>query len=105
MIDKWIEALRSGKYKQGKGYLKKGDYYCCLGVFCEVIGLKGTVVPDREWDQVYEYEGEHCTLPDKVKVLFDNLNVDTLIGLNDRGSSFVEIADQLADPSSEVYYA
>lgn len=32
----WIDALRSGKYKQGSGQLRDGDEYCCLGVLCEV---------------------------------------------------------------------
>jgi len=32
----WIEALRSGKYEQGRGYLKKDNCYCCLGVICEI---------------------------------------------------------------------
>jgi hypothetical protein len=32
----WIAALRSGKYKQTAGTLKKGDSYCCLGVLCEI---------------------------------------------------------------------
>lgn len=35
----WIKALRSGKYKQGEGYLKSTDRikrFCCLGVLCEV---------------------------------------------------------------------
>ena len=40
---KWIAALRSGKYKQGKSFLKSrakgGKVYshCCLGVLCEVV--------------------------------------------------------------------
>ena len=38
---KWIKALRSGKYKQGKGYLKQFNSkneprHCCLGVLCEL---------------------------------------------------------------------
>lgn len=38
---KWVEALRSGEYLQGRGFLKvkrqDGEiYYCCIGVFCEV---------------------------------------------------------------------
>lgn len=37
---KWVEALRSEKYKQGKNMLKticEGEYkYCCLGVLCEL---------------------------------------------------------------------
>lgn len=36
---KWIAALRSGAYKQGKGRLRRGDSYCCLGVLCEVAGF------------------------------------------------------------------
>lgn len=35
---KWVEALRSGKYKQGKEALCFGDKYCCLGVLCEIAG-------------------------------------------------------------------
>lgn len=40
--EKWLTALRSGKYKQGEGdMLTKGknDTFCCLGVGCKVIGL------------------------------------------------------------------
>jgi hypothetical protein len=38
---KWVKALRSGKYKQGKGYLKQFNNkhepkHCCLGVLCEL---------------------------------------------------------------------
>ena len=38
----WVEALRSGKYKQGKGKLRQGDEhdgfsYCCLGVVTDLV--------------------------------------------------------------------
>ena len=37
---KWIEALKSGKYKQVREILKRKDQgYCCLGVACEISGL------------------------------------------------------------------
>ena len=43
---KWVAALRSGKYKQGKEVLRDGDRYCCLGVLCEVeTGAKPKKVP------------------------------------------------------------
>lgn len=36
LFEKWYNALRSGKYKQGRGILckksKQGNEYCCLGV-------------------------------------------------------------------------
>lgn len=35
---KWLEALRSGKYKQGQKRLRGLDNrYCCLGVLCDVV--------------------------------------------------------------------
>lgn len=38
---KWLEALRSGKYLQGKGnlYNKIDNTYCCLGVLCDVMNV------------------------------------------------------------------
>lgn len=33
----WVKALRSGKYRQGRGQLRgPADYYCCLGVLCDL---------------------------------------------------------------------
>lgn len=34
---KWMNALNSGKYKQGKCVLRKHDEYCCLGVLCDLF--------------------------------------------------------------------
>jgi len=35
--EQWIEALRSGKYRQGKHVLRdKEDKFCCLGVLCDL---------------------------------------------------------------------
>lgn len=41
VLTKWLKALRSGKYKQGRGALcqisKKGTKsFCCLGVLCDL---------------------------------------------------------------------
>jgi hypothetical protein len=33
---KWVNDLKSGEYKKGKGYLHKEDTYCCLGVLCDL---------------------------------------------------------------------
>lgn len=39
--EKWVAALRSGKYKQGAGKLfsDASNTYCCLGVACIVAGV------------------------------------------------------------------
>lgn len=51
---KWIEALRSGQYKRGEGYLVEssleGKRYCCLGVACVVAGCK-----QARTDFIHEY--------------------------------------------------
>ena len=36
---KWIEALRSGEYKQGMVSLFKNDSYCCMVVAGRVCGM------------------------------------------------------------------
>ncbi len=40
-LAEWLVALRSDKYKQGKGALKlsfqKEDRFCCMGVLCDVV--------------------------------------------------------------------
>ena len=33
---RWVEALRSGRYRQTDGTLKDERGHCCLGVLCEV---------------------------------------------------------------------
>ncbi len=36
-IQKWVEALRSGKYLQTTSALQDKQGYCCLGVACELF--------------------------------------------------------------------
>ena len=36
IADKWVKALRSDKYKQGKNALHNGSSYCCLGVLTDL---------------------------------------------------------------------
>lgn len=40
-VRRWIRALRSGKYRQGRGKLcRVGERYCCLGVAAKLAGIK-----------------------------------------------------------------
>lgn len=40
-IQLWVDALRSGKYRQTTGMLhRKNGGYCCLGVACDVYRLE-----------------------------------------------------------------
>lgn len=44
----WLDALRSGEYKQGRGVLRTpDDEYCCLGVLCD---LHSKVTREADWE-------------------------------------------------------
>lgn len=64
---KWVEALRSGEYQQGKGNLRKGERFCCLGVACDVF--KAQIGVDWSNDQcgVFTFLGERNVLPSAVQ--------------------------------------
>lgn len=53
--DTWIEALRSGKYKQGNHHMRIEDSddgsltYCCLGVLTDALG---------DWEGYEDYLGK-----------------------------------------------
>ena len=91
----WVEALRSGKYKQGKLSLKDGDGYCCLGVLCDISPYKAInsfdlYLPDivRVWAKIWSRNGRL-----KSTVRHRNQELSSLVGANDFGMSFDEIAD------------
>ena len=95
----WVEALRSGDYKQTKGTLKGelpegGVGYCCLGVLAEIMGYEVKVEPYVENGEgiVYEREG-----PDHIYEEFacdmGEVLVRELINHNDYGMSFKKIAN------------
>jgi hypothetical protein len=44
---KWIKALRSRKYKQGRGRLRMGDKYCCLGVLMAIQNADDSLYDGR----------------------------------------------------------
>ena len=121
LVKKWVEALRSGKYKQGRKALRnKNDEFCCLGVLCDIskkdLGIdwepeesgiyvmekNGGLLPDRVW----EYIGRKATTDYKVQISITNPKLPDfiaknypsgylyLVTLNDTyGLSFEQIAD------------
>lgn len=51
---RWVEALRSGRYRQGRQVLVEpdhilGDAFCCLGVLCEIAVQDGVIVRGGQW--------------------------------------------------------
>ena len=92
----WVKALRSGKYKQGRGRLRRRSgsvvTYCCLGVLCEVAKSEGVIS---------RYTGSDGFPIDKIlkwaELPDDNprLNRSRATVLNDSGMSFEHIADRI----------
>jgi hypothetical protein len=56
LVRAWIDALRSGKYEQGRGSLRTNDdTYCCLGVACDVYDPSRwdrNTYPYNEWSYI-----------------------------------------------------
>lgn len=101
---RWVEALRSGKYKQGQGSLHNDeDEFCCLGVLCEIQN-----VPSKRFDEyseAYEYtfselETKYVSetqIPDGYCEISPE-TMKALIQLNDDDEeTFYEIADYIEE--------
>ena len=87
---KWVEALRSGKYRQGQDFLKNGNTFCCLGVLREIIEPGSEELDDRGAQYLHP---KFCAIaglePHKVGKTND---VYVLAHMNDDGKPFSEIA-------------
>ena len=115
----WVDKLRSGKYPQGEGSLRKGENFCCLGVLCELAVEQGVIKSSYIAEGtrgIYVYADEKADdeydawLPptvrkwaglqtDEVKlsrarvVGKPGLMALSLTAMNDNGCTFEEIAD------------
>lgn len=117
---KWVEALRSGGFRQGQGALRSRDgRYCCLGVACDLAAAEGVVVVDDDEsgygrdarlvayvDPATGYK-DTAYLPEKVRdwlglvdergrlkaTAQEGVDRDALSSLNDSGATFERIAN------------
>lgn len=102
---KWLEALRSGEYEQGRVMLKDSSSgtctYCCLGVLTELYA--------QEHNLTFTGQGSHLkkegpeeylsSYPAQWAGLSSNTGrgsiQNTLAELNDAGETFEDIADYI----------
>ena len=64
---KWVAALRSGKYEQTEGVLRNNEGYCCLGVLCDLYAKE----TGMEWftnNDDFTMHGNDTMLPHEVRV-------------------------------------
>lgn len=87
---KWVAALRSGEYRQGKGWLHNNGTYCCLGVACKVVGIPNS---DLRSCWIKSYDQTFDSVP---KILRGSSGVAYTLGkMNDDYISFFQIADYI----------
>lgn len=102
--EKWLAALESGDYEQGKAGLRYKDKFCCLGVACDLFFEGETRV---SFNNTYYMEsiGHDTFLPPSVRKKLNMINQEGDFGgigefgnytslweANDEGVPFNEIA-------------
>ena len=118
---KWIEALKSGRFKKGKDRLctiENNDIirHCCLGVACEIFKENGGELESKEFlEDFYEYRaynGIKHYLPNIVREALGLYAEDGLINdnphyslayVNDHVDSFIPIIELLENPPKGLY--
>lgn len=116
LTDEWINALRSGEYKQGKNQLKGWNEdiqkyeLCCLGVLSDIqrrlrqepTGFWCDMEPEEEFGQqgigALDWRNEFCDISSNSGFLHSHIvylseEAGSLALLNDAGVPFDVIAD------------
>lgn len=108
--EKWVKVLRSGKYKQGTGFLlsriplnsktSRDNTYCCLGVACAIVGFTKRDLGDNGFIMMTTMEKVYDSplIPSLLKGN-DTTNkfVQVVSSMNDSGKTFEEIADWIEE--------
>lgn len=105
----WVNALRSGEFKQAQSALCKGDSYCCLGVaseiqkipkegiaYCFPDGIISSISPSMDW--FIKTYGWHYD-----SIYFEDEGMKNCIGLYEINDRLEWTFDQIADLIETVY--
>lgn len=126
--ERWLQALESGNYRQGTGYLKKWDRcngsgekessYCCLGVACEIFQEETNTKQEASDSGIeFLFNDMRSMMPASVmeylglRTAFGNLEEkrncvnynDSLAEMNDKGVQFKEIAAYIRANPEKVF--
>lgn len=96
----WVKALRSGKYKQGKGELhnKEDNTFCCLGVLCDLYIKEKEIEWQKKGANVGKFYPSGVITnwagakPINTWGITHNEGATSIDCLNDRGFSFETLA-------------
>lgn len=96
---RWIEALRSGDYAQGRQLLRDNvegvDRYCCLGVLCDLAAQDGRGTWTGTGIFVDDLGNAAVSMPTGQITEWAGVdgNAHQLANMNDEGGSFEKIAN------------
>lgn len=98
---KWVKALLSGDYEQGRGKLRsKDDKFCCLGVLCDVLRNEGIGI----WKKNAFHSGDGVasthmlSTPLLKRIGLTTTREEKLVSLNDsQGKDFIDIAKYIKE--------
>lgn len=105
LINKWVESLRSGRFKKSKGFLFDGKGFCCLGVLCisegcDRIDIENQKILDRSMrNLIFGSVGlfpRNCSVTSMTGG--ENIEHYSLAALNDNSElTFSQIADVIEE--------
>lgn len=112
---KLCEALRSGKYKQGRGMLCGELGHCCWGVACEVFLQHEDGLEKKQCGRAYTFSSgpkEDCyAMPPEIVMRWtgiypsDEPSASNLVTMNDyMEATFSQIADFIEQNENLVAY-
>jgi hypothetical protein len=105
--EKWIAALRSGNYVQGREFLCKRDYnpkeyrFCCLGVLCD-LSNPSRWHHEEDNNSLYELENDIYGNDMPTRDFLESLGIawntaEILANMNDGGEPFSKIATHIEE--------
>lgn len=122
IAQQWVDALRSGRYKQGRNALKQDNgedscSYCCLGVLCDLyqsqtdcrldertLGAARFVYIGGESEFLPSVVAEWAGMKSRIGKFNDPISEKSsdLANLNDTGTSFEQLAHVIENHKEEL---
>lgn len=93
---KWINALKSGEFRQAEGVLKVtgSEQYCCLGVACIIAGIDPRFIEKKQLPTNLDLE-DQAKLPPFFREIGNEDAMEKLANMNDAGVPFEKIAARI----------
>src|SRR5687767_7973759 len=109
---KWVETLETTTIPQLEGWLGRADgARCCLGVACDLAVEAGVIPEPTTQDTFLMYGVDYGILPNRVREWLGlktrkgviRRGESSLVGLNDQGTPFAQIAAAIHENEADLF--